>query len=538
MRYLLTGFVGLLALGLFYSCQKELSVEYGSAARGSLQSSAGDCLPKTVGGAYTEAKGLNDSNFIDVNVNVSSPGPYKIATDTLNGYAFVATGTFSNTGPSTVRLKGSGTPAGAGTDLFTVYFDSSFCNVEITVLPAGSSGGPAVYTLGTGGACTPTPFTPSGNYVKDTVLNATNFVTVNVNVTAVGTYSINTTTVNGYFFSATGTFSATGPQTVKLNGSGKPAAAGTDAFTVTGGASTCTFNITVTATAPASCNPNVQGTYTAGTATAATNKVTLTHTYAAAGSFTVSTNTVNGYSFGPSTIAAMAGANTITLNATGTPTAAGTDNFTVTFGDGQTCSFTVTVAGITNTDYFPTTQGSYWTYYDDSGVDTFRTTVNGTKVYGSSTYQKFVSVTGPYFWEEYYRKDPTTGFYYTSIDTATFDPTKITFPQPRLNDFLFLKNALTSGATYNTSDYAATVSGVSTFIRFDYSATTNLNKTVNGNNFTNVYKITQTPMIKVGPVYQPADLPTYSYYAPGVGLIQIEDSNGAVVQSLLRWKVN
>ncbi len=547
MRHLLTGLFALLTLGAFYSCQKELSIEYGSAAKGSLQSSAGDCLPKTVNGGYVAAKALNDTNYIDVTVTVTSAGPYTIYTDTLNGYAFKATGTFTAAGQFSVRLKGNGAPVTAGNDAFTVYFDSSYCDVNVTVLPAGSTGGAAVYSLAnTSGACN--PFIPSGNFIKDTTLTAANYVTVTVNVTTVGTYSINTTSVNGYFFSGTGTFGATGSQTIKLFGNGKPVAAGTDAFTATGGTSTCNFNITVTATAPTNCNPAVQGTFTAGTANTAANKVTLTHTYATAGSVTVNTNTVNGYSFGPSTFSATAGSNTITLTATGTPAAAGTDNFTVNFGDGQTCNFSVTVGAgtvVTNTDYFPTTQGSYWTYYDDSGVDTFKVTVNGTGVYtgvsGPQTYQKFVSVAGPYFRDDYYRKDPVTKYYFRSVDTADYDPTVITFPQPRLNDFLFLKDVLTNGATYNTDDYAASISGVPAVIgvRYDYSAATNLTKTVNGNNFTNVYKITETPMAKLGPsVYQAAGSPTYYYYAKGVGLIQIEDNTGAVLQSLRYWHVN
>lgn len=541
MRYLLTGLFGLFTIGIFYSCQKELSVEYSSAAKGSLQSSAGDCLPKTVGGAYVAAKALIDSNFIDVTVTVTAPGPYTIFTDTLNGYAFKATGTFATTGPTTVRLKGSGTPAIAGTDDFTVYFDSSYCDVAVTVLPAGSSGGAAVYNLGgAGGACT--PFTPSGNYIKDTTLDGRHFVTVTLNVTAVGTYAISTNTVNGYFFSASGTFGATGTQTITLNGSGKPVAAGTDAFTVTGGTSTCSFTITVTATAPVGCNPNVQGTYTAATAATATNKVTLTHTYAAAGTYTVSTNTVNGYSFGPSPVTATAGtATTITLTATGTPAAAGTDNFTVSFGDGQTCSFSVTVIPgtvVTNTDYFPTTQGSYWTYDDGAGADTFKVTVNGTAALSGNTYQKF-NYTGFFTGVEYYRKDPVSSFYFQSLDTAGTGAQGVSFNQARL-DLLFMKNTLSGGATWN-SDFACTVSGFPSKLRFKYTCVDATSpKTVNGKTFTNVYKIQEEDQVDFGNTgnFQVLAGPFTYYYAKGIGLIAAEDENGDLYQAIRYWVVN
>lgn len=538
MRYLLTTLVGLLAVCVFYSCQKELSVEYGSAAKGSLQSSSGDCLPKTVNGAYVAAKSLNDTNYIDVTVNVTSPGPYKISTDTSNGYSFAATGTFTTTGQNTVRLKGSGTPAAVGTDDFTVAFDTSLCDVTVIVLPAGSGSGAATFTLGAG-ACTPTPFTPSGNYVKDTTLTASNYVTVTVNVTAIGTYSITTNTVNGYFFSATSTFTATGSQSVKLYGAGKPAAAGTDAFTATGGSSTCTFNVTVTATAPATCNPNVQGTYTVGTAAAGTNKVTLTHTYNAAGSYTVKTNTVNGYSFGPLNHTATGGANTITLTAMGTPTAAGTDNFTVDFGDGQTCSFSVSVAGVPNTDYFPTTLNSWWTYDDQTGPDTFKVTVTGPVTRGANTYQKF-TYSGAYTGDEYYRKD-ANGFYYQSFDTTGAGAQGVTFSQS-MYEVLFLKNSLSTGAALPFTDVPATFQGTAVTLRFaDTCVDANAALTVNGKSFSNVYKIKQ--WVKVGTlgVFTPVDGPYYYYYAKGVGLIYAEDGTTTpvdVIQRIRSWTVN
>jgi hypothetical protein len=64
-------------------------------------------------------------------------------------------------------------------------------------------------------------------------------VTVNIP----GTYRIYTDTVNGVSFSASGTFGNTGPQAIDLIGSGTPLAAGTFTFTMTGGTTTCTFQL-------------------------------------------------------------------------------------------------------------------------------------------------------------------------------------------------------------------------------------------------------------------------------------------------------
>lgn len=136
-------FASVFFLFLIISCQKEKSFELGQISKGSLQDSLGDCLTKTVTGTYIAAKALNDSNFIDVDVNVSQTGRYTIYTDTVNGYYFRGTGSFSKTGLNTVRLKGAGTPGVVGTDDFYIFFDSTFCDVSVTVQsgPGGGGGG-------------------------------------------------------------------------------------------------------------------------------------------------------------------------------------------------------------------------------------------------------------------------------------------------------------------------------------------------------------------------------------------------------------
>jgi hypothetical protein len=138
-RYL--SFTSLLFLFLIVSCGKEGSFEQGKPSRGSLQNSAGDCLAKTIAGTYTAGQALSDSNYIDVTVDVTQTGRYTIFTDTVNGYSFKATGNFGSTGTATVRLKGFGTPASAGTNDFIVFYDSSFCSVSVTVAAGGGSGG-------------------------------------------------------------------------------------------------------------------------------------------------------------------------------------------------------------------------------------------------------------------------------------------------------------------------------------------------------------------------------------------------------------
>ncbi|GAA3613615.1 fibrinogen-like YCDxxxxGGGW domain-containing protein [Flavivirga amylovorans] len=95
----------------------------------------------------------------------------------------------------------------------------------------------------------------SGSYFIGSPLTGINTITVDVAVNFFDTYNITTNTVNGYSFSASGTFSSIGINTITLTGSGTPLAAQTDTFTITfsGDGTTCTTDITVLSTPLANC---------------------------------------------------------------------------------------------------------------------------------------------------------------------------------------------------------------------------------------------------------------------------------------------
>ena len=230
---------------LLLACQKELSYENGNGtpSDGSLQSSiTGDCLGSVVSGTYKKDTVLNSADYVDVKVDVNTAGSFVISSDTINGFWFRATGAFSDTGTNTVRLQGSGKPLTAGTNTFTVTYDSTQCTFSVTTLPGGS-GGSAVFTLaGAPNACT--PGTTQGTYTVGTATTALNTATLQANVTTIGSYSITTTAVNGVTFSVTGAFSSTGTQTVILAATGSPTAVGTFTVPVTVGSTTCSFTFT------------------------------------------------------------------------------------------------------------------------------------------------------------------------------------------------------------------------------------------------------------------------------------------------------
>jgi hypothetical protein len=342
-----------LALGLIViiGCAKEESFEIpNTPSGGSLQDdAAGDCMPKTVNGTYGVGTALvPTTNTVTVQVNVTRTGTYTVYTDTVNGYFFRATGTFTTLGNNTVTLRGNGTPFAAGTNNFVVTFDTTVCDLQVTVTAPGAG------TLGGNpNACA--PITVNGTYSPGVPLIAGNNAVVQVTVTTAGLINITTDTVAGIWFNFSGTLGV-GTQSVTLQAQGSmpgTTTTGNKTFTVKLGASRCTFVVPVAAAGAGSfvltggaCTPGTaNGTYTAGTPLVAGNTVTVQVNVTTAGAFNLTSNTINGYSFSFSGPLAV-GVQTVTLvNNGGTPGVAGTDAFLLNLNTtpASTCTFNVTV---------------------------------------------------------------------------------------------------------------------------------------------------------------------------------------------------
>jgi hypothetical protein len=203
----------LAGLVMMTGCQKELSFEQGTKpGHGMLQEeTSGDCFPKTVNGVYEVGTPLvAATNNIEISVDVTETGNYLITTDTVNGIYFRASGIFTQTGMNTITLNGNGTPFTSGVHNYVVSFDGTTCDIQVTSLPAGA-GGPAVFTLETTGTAPVncSGATAQGTYVIGSPLTSANTVTLSVNVTQIGTFSMSSTATNGMTFSKTDVFLTT-----------------------------------------------------------------------------------------------------------------------------------------------------------------------------------------------------------------------------------------------------------------------------------------------------------------------------------------
>jgi hypothetical protein len=388
-----------------------------------------------------------------------------------------------------------------------------------------------------------------GTYYKDTTIKASNYVDVSVEVDTVGTYTITSDTVNGYYFKASGTFNNIGTQVIRLAGGGKPLTPGTNLFTVSYNGTTCEFTVTVTAPAGGSAVFSVActgatpvGVYKAGTALTSANTITLNVSVTTVGSWSVTTApAVNGIIFAGSGTFSTTGAQTIILTATGTPTAAGTNNHTVT-GATATCTFPVTVIPAAPPDYFPRTQNSNWSYeYDNDSDDSLLIYSQGTTVKAGNTYNIFwyndgVSAVDTF---GYYRRSVADYYEYGDMSYGILD-------NPYRGEFIFLKDNLAASATWDSSPFSGDYTdqmGVTGTITLRWHSTIlqqNVTVAITSStgvvSYTNVIEVKQEMQQMVGTTWE---LVAYfrNYYARDKGLIKqdlYDETNALLTSSEVR----
>ena len=194
------------------------------------------CTAPVISGTYAAGVAMGSNNYVDLAVNVTTPGAYTVSTNSANGISFSGSGAFSASGAQVIRLIANGTPSAAGSFAYT---PAGGCSFSITIAPPPP---PAAFTY--------TCATPaiSGTYAAGTALTSASTVTVPVNVTVAGLYSVTTNSANGVTFSASGVFSGTGAQSIVLTSTNTPAAGGVFSYTPSG--ASCAFDITYTSGPP------------------------------------------------------------------------------------------------------------------------------------------------------------------------------------------------------------------------------------------------------------------------------------------------
>lgn len=285
-------------------------------------------------------------------------------------------------------------------------------------------------------------------------------------------------------------------------------------------------------------NIAINGNYTQGTALTASNYITVTVNFASAGKYRIYSNTVNGYSFSTdSAITTSTGTQTIKLQGYGTPIKAEADNFTVSFLN-ISCPFTVVSASIpyvsTETDYFPMTVGSYWTYDTIKNArqkDTVRFSVtNQTQTIGIQPYKLAISNNKD---TEFYRKD-YQGHYFRYFNLlSNFG---LAF------EYMILDDTRPIGYTWKTSNqsivgtYKGTPINATAYLQCTIISE-NQPLTVNGYTFDSVIHVQEQFLLQGDPTPPFGNFD--AYYAKKVGLIQynLPDAPSPINYSVRSWYI-
>ena len=212
------------------------------------------------------------------------------------------------------------------------------------------------------------------------------------------------------------------------------------------------------------CMPiTVNGKYAKNLALTDSNSVVVQVNITTPGSYIISTDTANGFSFHGSGIIADSGLQSVILKGTGTPVAAQPVNFTVSF-DSTVCMFSVNVSDslvtppVTSADYFPTTDSSNWTYeFDQTAGDTVRATVAKTDTtIAGNTYRTFVF--SPDDYNSFYRKGGGLYYEYGNLVENLNIQTIGTITDSV--DYIFLKDNVPVGSTWESPEVNAAVASV------------------------------------------------------------------------------
>ncbi len=302
---------------------------------------------------------------------------------------------------------------------------------------------------------------------------------------------------------------------------------------------TGTLNATGTTCAPI----QVSGTYTQGIALAGTNTVQVQVNVATAGTYSITTNTVNGVKFSASGSFTTTGVQNVILAGSGTPVDSAQFTYSVAFTS-STCDFQVRYLPGTPPpppvgDYFPTTANSFWVYdYSDfQSQDTVMATVNSfAPVINGQTYTTFLEDLIPPTGSNdsfYYRK--AGGNYFEALDLYKYFQI---IDEPVVIEYTFLKDNVPAGTKYQSAPFSVKISGIPVT---GYIENTIVDKAATAD----VGGLTYNDVIKVKTEFfltLLAGFPAVSqgfqerWYAKGIGLIYL-DSNGQTL-SLKRSQVN
>lgn len=295
----------------------------------------------------------------------------------------------------------------------------------------------------------------------------------------------------------------------------------------------------------------VTGSYIVGRSLGANNYLDVQVHVTRTGTFSISTRTINGYSFSASGNFADTGIVHLKLPGAGKPLLPGTNIITVSYDSSQ-CEASVQVLDslsnivqASNPDHFPLADNNHWSYDDLSYPgDSVIRTINGsgiqmgTQHFNEDYYISFYPATN----QNYYRKNGDNYYEYVAVSTFT---SALDYAPSIYDDINFLKENCQSGENWYSNTYSGRTSlGLQVLaLRYHFHCIdADATVVLNGKTFLHVYKVQMIPEVgDVGaPLVATGEIHT-AYYAKGVGLIYAEFFNSIMTHAELRirsWLVH
>ncbi|MGG5578586.1 hypothetical protein ACPDHL_14770 [Myroides sp. C15-4] len=301
-----------------------------------------NCDQVQVLGDYRIGMRLVSTNKMVLTVDVTSTGYWSITTNTVNGYSFRGSGSFTSTGEQEIVLLGTGAPIQSGINLFNFTTNS-----DVTTRSSCTDISVTVNEISYKVDCSNVSFT--GVFKQDETLTASHTAKLSVEIRSTGETILETNTVNGvYFTSGPLSFDELITREVVLTAVGTPVEAGSFEYVLqaqTGMEAICSFELTVIAQPVAytmQCTSiEMLGNYAPGVPMIANNLMFVQVNVTYPGPYTITTNMVNGIKFEKSGVFEQTGMQTVALVGQGIPISGGVHRYTITTNSalgGNTCN--------------------------------------------------------------------------------------------------------------------------------------------------------------------------------------------------------
>ncbi len=294
---------------------------------------------------------------------------------------------------------------------------------------------------------------------------------------------------------------------------------------------------------PGSCaNITVAGIYGQAILLDTSNKLTVEVNFTKTGTYYLTSDTVNGFYFNGSGSVAATGIANVTLKGNGTPLNPGQFTFKLKYKT-SSCSFVVSVyqvATATTGDYFPTTTNSWWTYISNdpsaTPADTafqLSTGVTGTIPVTGQSYSLFTTAVPGAKDSSFYRKG--SGLYYEFGDIDVTGSADL----PVYGEYIFLKDNVAVGTEWYSPELSATVSGAAIKLRLHFVLSAlNVNALLGNKIYTNTIKVAVTEQAQLSGTTWSDVISYQSWYAKGIGLVNVLAPAPAYGYSVLKYSVN